>query len=904
MDNNAFSKMEEVFYRKITYYGEVYSMKQIGLQEIRREFLDFFEEKEHLVAPSFSLIPKNDKSLLLIGAGMAPLKKYFTGEAIAPRNRMSTCQKCIRTGDIENVGKTDRHATFFEMLGNFSFGDYFKREAIEWAWEFLTDRMEIAKEDLWISVYEEDEEAYNIWKDEIKVPENRIVKLGKEDNFWELEVGPSGPCSEIYVDRGEKYGCGCEDCQPGCDCDRFIEVWNLVFTQFDKDEEGVYHPLSSPNIDTGMGLERITAVMEKADNIFEIKEIQKIINKIEEASNYKYKSDDKKDVSVRVITDHCRAMTFLVSDGVLPSNEGRGYVLRRLIRRASRHGKLLGIGGEFLNSIVNLVMDLWKVEYSELEEKRQNINKIIKAEEDKFQETIDQGIEILEKYIYDMNKNKEELLNGELAFKLYDTYGFPLDLTKEILEERNLRVDEEHFNEKMEEQKNRARMARENKDNSGWGNKEDEALYEGLSCEFKGYKEETLEAKVNGIIKDGSRINSLDIGEEGIIILRQTPFYGESGGQIGDTGTLKTENGKAQVLDTKLSKDGLILHMVKLVDGQIKLDDSVKASIDKARRNSIKKNHTATHLLHKALKEVLGEHVNQAGSLVLENRFRFDFSHFESLKEEEIFKIEEMVNEKIMAGLEVQVIETSLEDAQKIGAVGLFEDKYKDDVRIIKVDEFSQELCGGTHVNNTSDIGIFKILSEAGIASGVRRIEGITGRQVYKYIRNLEDNIDSISQSLKTNKNNILEKASSLMEDLKAKEKEIEGLKAKLAKDIAQDIIDSKKDLDGVNVITYKLENMDMDSLRNLGDEIKQRLESSVIVLASISDDKLTFLSMVSKDLNKKGLLAGNIVREVAKATGGNGGGRPDMAQAGGKDISKVDEALDLVYKIVKDQKK
>lgn len=896
--------MEEVFYRKITYYGEVYSMKQIGLQEIRREYLDFFEEKEHLVAPSFSLIPKNDKSLLLIGAGMAPLKKYFTGEAIAPRKRMSTCQKCIRTGDIENVGKTDRHATFFEMLGNFSFGDYFKREAIEWAWEFLTERMEIPKEDLWISVYEEDQEAYDLWKDEIGVPQERIVKLGKEDNFWELEVGPSGPCSEIYVDRGESYGCGSDSCRPGCDCDRFIEVWNLVFTQFDKDEEGVYHRLASPNIDTGMGLERITAVMEKADNIFEIKEIQKIINKIEEKSNYKYKSDNNKDVSVRVITDHCRAMTFLVSDGVLPSNEGRGYVLRRLIRRAARHGKLLGIQGEFLNYIVNLVIDLWKVEYRELEEKRENINKIIKAEEDKFQETIDQGIEILEKYIQDMTTSKEDTLNGELAFKLYDTYGFPLDLTKEILEERSLKVDENQFNEKMEEQKNRARMARENKDNSGWGSKEDEGLYEGLESHFKGYTEESLTTRVCGLIKDGARISSLKAGQEGIIVLTETPFYGESGGQIGDTGRLKGENSQVEVLDTRLSKDGLILHMVKVVDGEINLDDMVTAMVDQTRRKAIRKNHTATHILHKALKDVLGDHVNQAGSLVLDNRFRFDFTHFESLKEDEILRIEDLVNEKIMEALELEVIETSLEEAQKIGAVGLFEDKYSDSVRIIRVGEFSQELCGGTHVKNTADIGMFKILSEAGIASGVRRIEAITGVEVYKYMRRLEDSMDSISQTLKTNKNNILEKANSLMEDLKAKEKQVESLKAKLAKDIAQDIISSKKDIDGISVITYKLENMDMDSLRNLGDEVKQGLESSVIVLASIVGDKLTFLSMVSKDLNKKGLLAGNIVREVAKATGGNGGGRPDMAQAGGKDISKVDEALDMVYNLVKEQKK
>lgn len=878
-------------------------MREIGLHEIREEFLNFFKEKDHLIVPSYSLIPKNDKSLLLIGAGMAPMKKFFTGEAKPPKQRMASCQKCIRTGDIENVGMTDRHATFFEMLGNFSFGDYFKKEAIEWAWEFLADKMEIAEEDMWVSVYKDDEEAYNIWKDHMNVPAERIVKLGKDDNFWELEVGPSGPCSEIYVDRGAEYGCGAKDCRPGCECDRFLEVWNLVFTQFDKDEQGNYNPLAHPNIDTGMGLERIAALSQKADNIFEIKEIRSIINKIEDLSNYKYGNDDKKDISIRVITDHARAMTFLVSDGVLPSNEGRGYVLRRLIRRAARHGKLLGIEGEFLAEIVKEVIDSWKVAYKDLVTRQEQIERVIKAEEDKFQETIDQGIFILENYIKEMEDEGQKILDGDKAFKLYDTYGFPIDLTKEILEEKSLSVNLVEFNTKMEEQRDRARRARQ-EINSGWKDNQLNDLLKDLESSFTGYEEIKTHTEIIGLFKDNERVGVLEREDEGILILKKTPFYGEAGGQVGDIGVIYNENFTAKVLDTSLSNNDLTLHMVKLKKGSVAEGDKVVAKVEDLNRDSIKRNHSATHLLHKALKEVLGEHVNQAGSLVLPNRLRFDFTHFEAVSQRELEEIENRVNEKILKALTVSTEVTSLDRAEKLGAIGLFEDKYEDEVRVVKMGDYSIELCGGTHVDNTANIGLFKIISEGGIASGVRRIEAITGLEVYNYLKELEKDMDKLTVVLKTNREYLQDKASSMVEELRDKDREIEKLKAKLATDIAKDIIEEAKYVEDIPIVSYKTDSMDVNALRNLGDEIRNRLDSAVVVLASTQNSKLVFISMVTKDLIDKGILAGNLVREVAKVTGGNGGGRPDMAQAGGKDISKLDEALDLVPDLVKKQLK
>ncbi|MFA5576435.1 MAG: alanine--tRNA ligase [Tissierellaceae bacterium] len=876
-------------------------MKKMGLHELRKEFLEFFREKNHLTAPSFSLVPQNDKSLLLIGAGMAPLKKYFTGELTPPNKRMATCQKCIRTGDIENVGKTARHATFFEMLGNFSFGDYFKKEATAWAWEFLTKNLEIDENDLWVTVYLEDDEAYDIWEKEVGVPRERIVRLGKEDNFWELEVGPSGPCSEIYVDRGEGYGCGSPSCQPGCDCDRFIEVWNLVFTQFDKDEKGVYHPLPNPNIDTGMGLERLTAIMEGANTIFDIEAIKEILHKVEELSGVTYGADEEDDISIRVITDHVRAMTFLVSDGVLPSNEGRGYVLRRLIRRAARHGKLLGIENAFLSDVADIVINSWQIEYHELKEREDKIKKIINAEEDKFQETIHQGISILEGYIGEMLSEGHSLLEGEKAFKLYDTYGFPLDLTKEILLERSLEVDEDGFNTHMLAQRLRARKARDEGE-SGWtaGNSED--LFKGLDTIFKGYERDNLETEIIGLFTSQEKLNELKAEEEGYILLKESPFYGESGGQVGDTGIIEGPEFTAEVIDTKHSKGDHLIHIARVLDGSARLGDKVVASIDDSRRNSIRRNHSATHLLHRALKDVLGEHVNQAGSVVMPNRLRFDFTHFEAVTEAELNKIEEIVNIKILEAMEVKTIETSLEEAQSLGVVGLFEEKYKDQVRVLKMGDYSKELCGGTHVSNTSNIGLFKIISESSIAAGVRRIEAITGQSVYEYIRNLENNMSEISDLLKAGKGNIIDRAKNLVEDLRDREKQIDLLKSKMALSMADEIISSKMDIEGISLISYKVDNLDMNGLRNLGDKIKDKLGSGVVVLASLDGDKISFVVMVTKDLVKKGVHAGNIVKDLAKATGGGGGGRPDMAQAGGKDINKLDEALSTVGNIIREQ--
>lgn len=873
-------------------------MKKLGLHEIRKEYLDFFREKEHLVAPSFSLVPQNDKSLLLIGAGMAPIKRYFTGEATPPNKRMATCQKCIRTGDIDNVGKTARHATFFEMLGNFSFGDYFKKEAIGWAWEFLTERLELNPDDLWVTVYLDDDEAHEIWNKTIGVPQERIVRLGKKDNFWELEVGPSGPCSEIYVDRGLEFGCGHEDCKPGCDCDRFLEVWNLVFTQFDKDEKGVYHPLPNPNIDTGMGLERIASIMEATDNIFEIRAINDILQKIVNTAHYQYGTNPDKDVSVRVITDHTRAMTFLVSDGVLPSNEGRGYVLRRLIRRAARHGKLLGIDNTFLTDIAEVVINSWSVEYKELKERETQIKKIIRAEEEKFQETIDQGISILEGFIEEIEKDNKRVLNGEKAFKLYDTFGFPLDLTKEILTEKGLDVDEDEFNVHMEAQKTRAREAR-NEGDSGWSSDNKEDLYKDLESTFRGYEVNELKTQIIAIVKNKEEAKDLTSPEEGILVLKETPFYGESGGQIGDTGIIESDGFKGQVLDTKKTKDGLILHMVRVLEGSAHKDEEVFAKIDVERRNSIRRNHSVTHLLHQSLRDTLGDHVDQAGSIVMDNRMRFDFTHFEAVSKEALVEIERRVNEKILAGLDVETIETSLKNAQEMGAVGLFEDKYKDDVRIVKMGEYSMELCGGTHVKNTSNIGLFKIVSESGIASGVRRIESITGFSVYDYLNQVEKETEEISHILKTNRTNLLDKTRSLAEELKEKEREIEKLKSKLSTNISDDILNTKKLVKDIALVTYKVNDLDMEGLRNLGDEIRNKLGSGIVVLASVQGDKGNLVAMATKDVVAKGYSAGNIIKEVAKMAGGGGGGRPDMAQAGAKDISKIDEALEAVTNLI-----
>ncbi|MEQ3346611.1 alanine--tRNA ligase [Peptoniphilus senegalensis] len=871
-------------------------MKYLGLHDIRTEFLKFFESKGHLILPSFSLIPKNDKSLLLIGAGMAPMKKFFTGEEVPPSKRVTTCQKCIRTGDIDNVGLTDRHATFFEMLGNFSFGDYFKHEVIPWAWEFLTVNLEIPKEDLWVTVYHEDDEAYNIWKDVIGIPEEKIIRLGKDDNFWELEVGPSGPCSEIYVDRGLEYGS--EDERPGGEGDRFIEVWNLVFTQFDKDEEGNYNPLSHPNIDTGMGLERIATVLQKTDNIFEIDAIKDIIGEIAKVSGKKYGEDKKADISFRVITDHIRAMTFMISDTIVPSNEGRGYVLRRLIRRAARHGRKLGIKRAFLFEIADMVMDSWGEQYKELKENRESIKEIIRREEEKFLETIDGGLVRLNAHIEEMKESGEKLLDGKKAFKLYDTYGFPVDLTEEILKEEGLDVDMAGFEEEMNLQKNRARAARDDK-NVGWANQDNKHLFEGLSNEFLGYEKDECQGNIIRIISDDDEIvDSINEGEKGIVILDKTTFYGESGGQVGDTGEIISDKFKLKVTDTKKTKDGLHLHFVEVEEGNLE-KAPVKITIDVNRRNNIRRNHSVTHLLHRALKDVLGNHVNQAGSLVMPDRMRFDFSHFEAMSKEEIEKVEKIVNEKIFEALPVNTKITSLDDAKEMGAIGLFEDKYHEEVRVLSMGDYSRELCGGTHVSNTSQISMFKILSESGISNGIRRIESITGPSVLKYLNELKDEQEEIAKELKSNKEEILQKIKLNIKSLKEANKEIERLEHDKAKDQISGLIDSVKNKNGINYVVKKFEGVDVNTLRDLADEVRNKIGSVVVLFATVNDNKLNFVCVVSKDLVEKKIAAGKIIKEIAKVAGGGGGGRPDMATAGAKDLGKVKEALNKLSELL-----
>lgn len=864
-------------------------MKYLGLHDIRTEFLKFFESKGHFILPSFSLIPKNDKSLLLIGAGMAPMKKFFTGEEVPPAKRVTTCQKCIRTGDIDNVGLTDRHATFFEMLGNFSFGDYFKHEVIPWAWEFLTVNLEIPKEDLWVTVYKDDDEAFNIWKDVIGIPEEKIIRLGKEDNFWELEVGPSGPCSEIYVDRGLEYGS--VDERPGGEGDRFIEVWNLVFTQFDKDEEGNYNPLSHPNIDTGMGLERIATVLQKTDNIFEIDAIKDIIGEISKLSGKKYGDDKKSDISFRVITDHIRAMTFMISDTIVPSNEGRGYVLRRLIRRAARHGRKLGIKRAFLFEIADMVIDSWGDQYKELKENRESIKEIIRREEEKFLETIDGGLVRLNSNIEEMKASGEKLLDGKKAFKLYDTYGFPIDLTEEILKEEGLDVDMAGFEKEMDDQKTRAREARDDK-NVGWANQDNKHLFEGLSNEFLGYEKNECRGKIIRIIsRDDEIVDSINKGEKGIVILDKTTFYGESGGQIGDTGEIISDKFKLKVTDTKKTKDGLHLHFVEVEEGKLE-KAPVKALIDVKRRNNIRRNHSVTHLLHRALKDVLGNHVNQAGSLVMPDKMRFDFSHFEAMSKEEIDKVEKIVNEKIFEALPVETKITNLEEAKEMGAIGLFEDKYHGEVRVLSMGDYSRELCGGTHVSNTSEISMFKILSESGISNGIRRIESITGPAVLKYLNELKDEQEDIAKELKSNREEILQKIKLNIKSLKEANKEIEKLEHDMAKDQISGLLDSVKNKNGINYVIKKFDGVDVNTLRDLADEVRNKVGSVVVLFATVNEGKLNFICAVSKDLVEKKIAAGKLIKEIAKVAGGGGGGRPDMATAGGKDIAKVEEAL------------
>ena len=879
-------------------------MKKMGCNEIRKSFTDFFESKGHYIGKSSSLIPKNDKSLLLINSGMAPLKNYFSGVEVPPKNRMSTVQKCIRTGDIENVGKTARHGTFFEMMGNFSFGDYFKPEAITWAWEFITEHLNIPVEKLWVTVYLDDDQAHDFWEKEIGVPADRIVRLGKDDNFWEIGLGPCGPCSEIYFDRGEKYGCGSPDCKPGCDCDRYLEFWNLVFTQFDRQEDGTYPELANKNIDTGMGLERMACIMQDVDNIFEIDTIKYIIQGIEELANIKYGEDDKKDVSVRIITDHMRAMSFLIADGVLPSNEGRGYVLRRLLRRAARHGKLLGIKEDFLYKLYDRVKEVSGEAYPELVEKESYVKKVIKIEEEKFNETLDQGVEILNGYIAELKEANETVLSGDKAFKLYDTYGFPLDLTEEILEEQGFGIDEEGFHKEMEEQRQRARADRGAMEDEGWKEDPLSTLDESVASTFDGYKNLNVSGKVTAIVKEDEIVEMINEGEKAIIVLNETSFYAEGGGQAGDIGTLENEDAIFEVVDTRKGANNTIKHIGFVKKGQIKVSDALESKVNKEVRMASARNHTATHLLHEALKEVLGDHVNQAGSLVTPERLRFDVTHFEPISKEELKAVEEKVNKAILDALEVNCEIMNINDAKEKGAMALFGEKYGNEVRVVSMGDYSVELCGGTHLTNTSQVGLFKILSEGGVAAGVRRIEAITGHAVYEYLTNRDNMINEVCSALKTKEDNLVQRANHLVEENKALAKELHETKTKLNLQSVDSLLDAKVEINGVNLLCAKFEDIDMNTLKETADTLRDKVGSGVVVLSNVADNKVNFVVTATQDVIEKGIHSGNIVREVAKIANGKGGGRPNMAQAGATDVSKVDEALSYASEVVKSQVK
>ena len=877
-------------------------MQNLGLNEIREKFLSFFETKGCLRLGSFSLVPKNDASLLLINSGMAPMKKWFTGAEVPPRKRVTTCQKCIRTPDIECVGKTARHGTFFEMLGNFSFGDYFKHEAINWGWEFLTKEMGIPVDKLWITVYEEDDEARDIWINEVGVDPERVVKMGKEDNFWEHGTGPCGPCSEIHVDRGVEFSCGKPDCKLGCDCDRFMEVWNLVFTQFDKDEEGNYNRLANPNIDTGMGLERLAAIMQGVNNLFEVDTVQNTMSHISKIAGVKYKEDEKVDVSLRVITDHIRSTVMMVSDGVIPSNEGRGYVLRRLLRRAARHGKLLNIKGEFLYNVADTVIDESKAGYPELEEKREYIKKIIKIEEERFSKTIDNGLSILDEYITELNKEGKKILDGEKAFKLNDTYGFPIDITVEICNEKGIEVDREGFDAELAKQKKTAREAR--KDGSSWEDN-DSFSFEGDATEFVGYDNLETDAKIIGIVSEGEMSASITEGAKGIIVTDKTTFYAEMGGQAGDKGRIYTDNAVAKVYDTKKNGNGIYMHFVEVESGSFTAEDAVKVSVCKKNRMAICRNHSTTHLLHKALKEVLGDHVAQAGSEVTANHLRFDFSHFEAMTDVELKEVEKKVNDAILEAMPIVVRELPIDEAKKLGAEAQFGEKYGDVVRVVSMGDYSVEFCGGTHLTNTAQAGLFKLLSEAGVAAGTRRIEAVTGQGVLDYIKEKDNLIASTALALKTNLlNEIDKKAEALVAESKADKKKLEELNAKAVNSKLGDVMNNSINVSGVDVVTSQVDGLAVADLRTLCDSIRDKMDTGVAVLASNNEGKLMFIAMATKNALSKGVHAGNIIKEITKIAGGSGGGKPDMAQGGGKDASKTAEALSAVKNIVETQVK
>ncbi|MGL5151091.1 MAG: alanine--tRNA ligase [Clostridium sp.] len=881
-------------------------MKYMGTNELRDAYLKFFEKKEHLILESYPLVPKNDKSLLLINAGMAPLKPYFTGMQEPPKNRIATCQKCIRTGDIENVGKTSRHGTFFEMLGNFSFGDYFKEEIIPWAWEFITEDLAIPKDKLYVTIYLEDDEAFEIWKAKTDVDPSRIFRLGKEDNFWEHGSGPCGPCTEIHFDRNPELGQikSAEEFVEAGDADRVVEFWNLVFTQFDGDGKGNYERLSSPNIDTGMGLERIATIMQGVNNIFEIDTVKNILDKVSEVSNVKYGENVQKDISLRIITDHVKSVTMMISDGVQASNEGRGYVLRRLLRRAARHGRVLGIKGLFLKDIVDVIVDVYGTAYTELIKNKEYIKKIVTLEEERFNETIDSGMNILMGYIGEMEKNNETTLSGENAFKLYDTYGFPYELTEEILEEKNLTIDREAFDKEMEAQRTRAREARGEFSYMGGENSPINAIDNSIETEFIGYSSLKGESTVIVLATDEEFVNELSQGNKGYLLTKETPFYAEMGGQIGDNGEILGAGFKCKVYNTKKNVGGRTIHYIEVLEGTVKVNDVATLVVNAKLRNNINKNHTATHMLHEALKEVVGEHVNQAGSYVDGERLRFDFNHFQGLTVDELEKVEELVNEKIMEVFEVETNLMTIDEAKSKGAMALFDDKYGDKVRVVEVGEFSRELCGGTHVSNSGEIGLFKIVSEAGVAAGVRRIEAFTGLNAIKYMEEKQTLLKQACGALKCSEKDLLNRILGQGTELKEKEKQISELKGKLTSGAEDEIINSKIVIKDVNVISYALEDVDGNALRDLGDKMRNKIGSGVIVLASSQGEKVNLVAMATKDVLPKGIHCGNIIREIAKIVGGGGGGRPDMAQAGGKQPENINIAIEKVKEIIENSVK
>lgn len=872
-------------------------MEKLGLNKIRELFLSFYESKGHYRRQSFPLIPEKDKSLLLINSGMAPLKPYFSGLETPPSKRMTTCQKCIRTGDIENVGHTSRHGTFFEMLGSFSFGDYFKEQSLTWGWEFITQVLKMPTDKLWATVYENDDQAYDIWKDVIGMPEERIVRLGKDDNFWEIGTGPCGPCSEIYFDRGEKYGCGDPDCKPGCDCDRYVEFWNHVFTQFSKDDEGNYTDLTHPNIDTGMGIERLACIMQGVDSIFDVDTIQYILKEVVRVSGVEYKDGEAEtDVSIRIITDHLRSMTFMIGDGITPGNEGREYVLRRLIRRAARHGRILGIEGQFLSKLCGKVIDVSAGAYPELEKRRIMIQKVVAAEEDRFAATIDQGMKIINGYIDELRQDGKTVLDGRKAFKLHDTYGFPIDLTREILEESGYAVDTEGFESAMAEQKDRSHVEQD-MEGAGW----DEASADFMTDEetvFTGYDTLVDHSVVKAILCDNKPVSSVKEGDSCVVVLDRTPFYAESGGQASDTGYIYNDNCKVEITDVK-KMNKVFTHKATILSGELRTGDTVEAMPLAVARNRTSANHTATHMLQKALQEVLGDHVKQSGSSVTKDGLRFDFNHFQAMTADEINRVEDTVNNKISHFIDVTTDVMSAEEAFETGAMALFGEKYGDTVRVVSIGDYSKELCGGTHVRNSGQIGAFKILSESGVASGVRRIEAVTGLGILEKYNEDEAIINDTAAAVKSKRDMLAEKSAALMDEVKALKKEIEELKKAEMNKGLDNLIDEAREINGRRLITKQFDDYNINDLRALSDTIKAENKNVAMVFAAVSGGKVTFLVSLTDDLVQDGLHAGKMIKEIAAAAGGGGGGKADMAQAGAKDPGRVQDAFDKAAELL-----